>query len=127
MTLFEFLTLVVTVVAAASALVVNMALLDSEKRLWLRRTTWRIVSTAIYLFMVLFAIGVVWSFAVTPGAPTRQDILILLLWLFNGAMGLAFWAHDSGERRRARLSKQTEPPLLDSRSATQGRNDRGIG
>jgi hypothetical protein len=105
MTLFETLTLVVAVVTAALALIVNMALLDSEKRLWLRRTAWRIVATVMYLFMVLFAIGVVWSFAVTPEPPTRKDILTLLLWLFNGTMGLIFLAHDSGERRRANLSK----------------------
>ncbi|RYH67935.1 MAG: hypothetical protein EON54_03475 [Alcaligenaceae bacterium] len=58
------------------------------------------------------------AFGTGSGSPTRAEVLILVTWLFNGAMGLRFLVDALLERRLNRLRR--EAALSGEETDTEG-------
>lgn len=100
MSLSDYLAVGVGAIGVLSATLIGLAHAGDPGRKWLRSTTIRLITGGFYLFLIAGTGLVVWSFGARPGAPTRGEILLLLLWIFNGSGGIAFAVTDLLRWRR---------------------------
>ncbi|RYH42589.1 MAG: hypothetical protein EON54_17700 [Alcaligenaceae bacterium] len=106
-TFFEGLSLF----GVLGTLLIAVAALDEQKRSWAAKTAVRIFSAVFTVFMIVGCCVAVFLFATAISAPSRVDILTLLMWLFNGGMGVHFVLDSISERRRAPARRKLEEAI----------------
>jgi len=107
MTVNELLSVGVAAVGVVSATLVGLAHAGDQGRKWAKSAALQLLAYGFYALLIIFSIGAVWGFGAAPGAPTRGEILILLLWVFNGSMGIVFTLTDLLQRKRAQRAQSS--------------------
>jgi hypothetical protein len=101
MTVFEGVSCVVMV----ATLIVAVAALDPEKRAWAKKQAAGLLAALFFVFCIGTAVVGVTTFGLADGPPTRGQILMLVMYLFNGFMGIHF-VMDAISARRLEPSRK---------------------
>lgn len=95
MTVFEGISCMVMI----ATLMLAAAALDPEKRAWAKEQAASLFAGLFYVFCIGTAVVGVIAFGLADGPPTRGQILMLVMYLFNGFMGIHFILDAISARR----------------------------
>lgn len=96
MTVFEW----ISVLGLVATVLLGTAALGSENRAWAKKQAIGALTAITYVAIIGTGVIGVIMFGTADGAPTRKDILLLVMQLFNFFMGIHLMTDSILERRR---------------------------